>query len=266
MVKIVGIVNITDDSFSDGGRFRSIEAALAQAEKLWREGANFIELGPASSNPDAGVVSPAEELSRITPVIEHLKQQRIPFGVDSFHPQVQLFAASQGANFINDIRGFSHPEIYPALADSASTLVVMHAMQAGGRASREHFSFSEVWTHLTSFFQERLSTLAKAGISRDRLVIDPGMGFFLSADPFVSLQVIRRLPELQLSFDAPLFLSVSRKSFIRELSKTGLDTCAAATLAAELLCIQQGATYIRTHEVAPLVEAIRILESFTSTN
>jgi dihydropteroate synthase type 2 len=261
MTKLVGILNVTEDSFSDGGVYFSETAAIAQAVALRESGAAIVELGPAASNPDASQVTAEVELERLTPLFPKLKKLDIPFGVDSPHPIVQLFAAAQGAVLLNDIRGFPLKEIYRDLRVSGATLVVMHAMQAGGQASREPFTVDEVLTHLWNFFDARLEALLSAGIPRERIVLDPGMGFFLSSLAEPSVALLNRLPELEARYRCELFISVSRKSFVRDLGAANLETCGPATLAAELFAVQRGATFIRTHDVASLVSALKIDEA-----
>lgn len=256
--ELVGILNITQDSFSDGGRYFTQTAAEAQALNLHRDGASFVELGPASSHPDAGVVSAEEEIQRISPLLPFLASNNIRFGLDSFQPKTQIYAAEHGAAFINDTRGFPDPKIYTRLAEHTCSLVIMHAMQAEGKADRGRHSRAEVWTHLLDFLERRIESLTDAGIAKERLILDPGMGFFLSADPNPSLSILTRIPELINRFECPLFISVSRKSFLRSIAEVAIEESDSASLAAELFSARQGVSYIRTHSPAALSAALRI--------
>lgn len=255
---IFGIVNITSDSFSDGGRFLAPEAAIAHARKLAAEGADVIDLGPASSNPDAAPVSAAEEIERLAPVLDALLGDGLQISIDSYRPDTQAYALSRGVAFLNDIRGFPDAGFYPALAASPARLVVMHSIQQG-QADRRTAPEGDIVDHVSRFFEARIAALTGAGIARERLILDPGMGFFLGATPASSLAVLARLGELKARFGLPLLVSVSRKSFLRALTGRAPGEAGAATLAAELLAVQNGADLIRTHEPRPLGDALAVL-------
>ena len=254
---LVGILNITEDSFSDGGRYLDPAAAIAQARRLAETGADIVELGAAASNVAAKAVSPEQEIRRLEPVIEALQRDGVALSVDSFQPEVQRFALSRGVAYLNDIQGFPDPAIYPELAAANCRLVVMHAVQGRGRAQSLDIEPEDVWRRMRDFFSERIPRLETAGIARERLILDPGMGLFLSSKPEASLRVLRGLPELKRAFGSPILVSVSRKSFLRLL--TGRDdpkALGAATLAAELYAARQGADFIRTHDPAALRDAL----------
>ncbi|HEX7776700.1 MAG TPA: dihydropteroate synthase [Parvibaculum sp.] len=263
-VSIFGIVNITSDSFSDGGRFLAPDAAIAQARKLMAEGADAIDLGPASSNPDAAPVSPAEEIRRLTPVLKALTEDGIPVSVDSYQPETQGWALTQGAAYINDIRGFPEPALYPALAACGAKLIVMHAIQRG-QADRRAAPEGDIVHHILHFFEARIAALEAAGIGRERLILDPGMGFFLGSTPVASLTVLARLGEIKARFGLPVLVSVSRKSFLRKLTGRAPGEAGAASLAAELICAQKGADFIRTHEPGPLKDGLAVLSALKET-
>jgi dihydropteroate synthase type 2 len=260
-LKILGILNITDDSFSDGGKYLLPEAALAHANRLLAEGADIIDIGAASSHPDAGKVPPAMEIVRLASVIPALHDSGASLSVDSFVPQVQAFALEQGVDYLNDIHGFANPALYSALARSSAKLIVMHAVQAEGIATRMDVAPEAIMNRILSFFDARVTALTEAGIARERLILDPGMGFFLGTDPQTSLTVLERLPELTDAFDLPLLVSVSRKSFLKALPGTREE----ASVAAELFAVAQGASYIRTHAPGPLSEGLKVLETMGET-
>lgn len=216
--RIVGVVNITEDSFSDGGLYLHPQAAIARALQLRADGADIIELGPASSHPDAARVSAAEEQRRLAPVLDHLAGLDIPLAVDSFLPETQRFALAHGATSLNDIHGFPHPELYPELAAADCQLVVMHAIQGQGKATRVLTDPATIWDRIDAFFANRLAALQAAGIAAERIILDPGLGFFLSADPAPSVTVLGRIRRLRERFGQPVLISASRKSFLRTLT------------------------------------------------
>lgn len=256
---IFGIVNITEDSFSDGGRFLDAGAALAHARGLVAAGAQVIDLGAAASNVDAKPVSAEQEIRRLEPLITALNADGTAVSVDSFLPAVQRFAIAHGVEFINDIQGFPDASLYPELASANCRLVVMHAVQGRGRAQRLELGAREVWDRIGVFFRERVAALEQAKISRERIVLDPGMGFFLSSRPEASFYVLARLDKLKRAFGLPVLVSVSRKSFLRALTGRGAAAeLGAATLASELEAASRGADFIRTHDPAALVDGLRV--------
>jgi dihydropteroate synthase type 2 len=256
---LFGIVNITEDSFSDGGRFLASHAALAHARALVAAGAQVVDLGAAASNVDAKPVSAAEEIRRLEPLIEALQADGNSVSVDSFVPEVQRFAIARRVDFLNDIQGFPDPSLYPELAAARCRLVVMHAVQGRGRAQRLDLSASEVWDRICTFFDERIAALEQVGIARDRIIVDPGMGFFLSSRPDASLHILARLGELKQTFGLPVLVSVSRKSFLRAVTgRSSATELAAASLAAELYAAARGADFIRTHDPGALTDGLRV--------
>ncbi len=169
---------------------------------------------------------------------------------------MQRWALAQDVEYLNDIQGFPHPELYPALAASPARLIVMHAVQERGTATRIDVPPGEIMDRLHRFFDARLAALEAAGVARSRLILDPGMGFFLGTNPYTSLTVLRRLPELAARYGLPLLVSVSRKSFLRRITGKSAAEAGPASLAAELHAIRQGADYIRTHAPAALRDAL----------
>jgi len=257
---LFGVVNITEDSFSDGGRYLDPSHAIAHARALVAAGAQVIDLGAAASNVDAQPVSAAEEIRRLDPVVAALAPEGTQISVDSFLPEVQRFAVARGVAFLNDIQGFPDPSFYRELADASCRLVVMHAVQGRGRAQRVELAADEVWNRIDHFFVERLASLERGGVARERLILDPGMGFFLSNRPEASLRVLAGLSRLKRDFGLPVLVSVSRKSFLRAITgrSSALET-GAASLAAEIYAAEMGADYIRTHDPGALRDALKIM-------
>ena len=262
--RIVGIVNLAEDSFSDGGRYLDPRAAIVHTHRLRAEGADAIELGPAASHPGSVPVTAAEEQRRLAPVLEQLAADGIPVWVDSFRPETQRFALSAGVPCLNDIHGFGDPDTYPALAASGCQLIVMHAVQATGPATRVVTDPAAVWDGTRRFFARRLAALREAGISEDRLIIDPGLGYFLGSTPGPSLKALGGIRELKAAFGVPVLVSPSRKSFLHALTGRDVTRSGPATLAAEIFAAWQGADYIRTHDVAAARDAFTVLAAIAS--
>lgn len=260
---IFGIVNATADSFSDGGKYLAPEAAIAHSLKLADDGADVIDLGAAASNPDAQPVPADVEIARLAPIVAALAG-KVELSIDTFAPETQRWALKQNVAWLNDIQGFPDASIYPALARSNARLVVMHNVAPRGRAERIATDPATILDRLFAFFDMRLAALENAGIVRERIVLDPGMGFFLGTDPEVSLTVLRRLDELKARYRLPVLISLSRKSFVRRLAGVEVAAAGPATLAAELFAAARGADYLRTHDVAALCHALSVWAALES--
>ncbi len=258
---LLGIVNVTEDSFSDGGRYLERDAALAHARAMAAQGAEIIDLGAAASNPDVRPVSPELEIERLAPLVDILTHDGLNLSIDSFSPQTQCWALARGVKYLNDVHGFPRPEIYPALAASRCRLIVMHALPPTEPAEPGDRTPGDVFDRILAFFEARIAALCEAGIARHRLILDPGMGFFLGRKPETSFFVLRRIPELKRAFDLPLLVSVSRKSFLRAITGRTPADSGPATLAAELFAASQGVDYIRTHDPAALGDALAVMQS-----
>ena len=252
-------MTITEDSFSDGGRYLDPGAAISHARRLRDEGADLIELGPAASHPGSAPVTAAEEQRRLAPVLEILAADGIPVSVDSSRPETQRLAISAGAVCLNDIHGFGDRDMYPVLAASQCRLIVMHAIQPAGAATRVASDPAAVWEGIRRFFAGRLAALREAGISGERLIIDPGLGYFLGSTPGPSLAALAGIRELKAAFCVPVLASPSRKSFLRALTGRDITRSGPATLAAEIFAAWQGANFIRTHDVAAARDAFTVL-------
>jgi dihydropteroate synthase type 2 len=182
--------------------------------------------------------------------------QGVALSVDSFSLPVQRWALGQGVAYLNDIQGFADAALYPALADAPATLIVMHSVQERGAATRVDVPPGEIMDRIVRFFDQRLAQLERAGVARQRFILDPGMGFFLGTNPHTSLTVLCKLADLKARFALPILVSVSRKSFLRRLTGRDAAGSAAVSLAAELFAIRQGADYIRTHAPGALRDAL----------
>lgn len=264
--RIVAIVNVTEDSFSDGGRYLAPEAAIAHARDLVAAGADWIELGPASSHPDAGRVTAADQIERLRPILGALREDATPVSIDATEPDVLRFAIEAGAGMLNDVRGFPDPDLQAELAGAEAALVVVHSLLSLDRATRDAASPDEVLASIDRFFDARLGALVRAGVSEDRLIVDPGMGFFLGSHPEASIAVLARLDALRARFGRPIFVSVSRKSFLREITGRPVGETGPATLAAELHAARSGADFIRTHDVSALRDGLAVQAALESAS
>lgn len=256
MTTVLGILNVTDDSFFDGGRYLDPAAAIAQGRALVADGADVLDIGAASSNPDSKGVPPEVEIARLQSVMPALAG--VPLSIDTFSHPVQRWALTQGVAYLNDIEGFADPQLYPELAASSAKLIVMHSVQQRGAATRVDIPPHEIMDRLFRFFDTRLTALEAAGIARARMILDPGMGFFLGTNPETSFTVLRHLPELKARYGLPSLVSVSRKSFLRKVTGRSAADAGPASLAAEIHAIRQGADYVRTHSPGPLKDALAI--------
>ncbi|MEE8311902.1 MAG: dihydropteroate synthase [Candidatus Binatia bacterium] len=255
---MVGVVNITEDSFSDGGRYLDGAAALVHARALMAEGAEVVELGPASSHPEARQVDDAEEIRRIAGPLAELVSSGVEVSIDSCRSATLRHAIGAGATYLNDVTGFADPALYAALAGCGAKLVLMHSVQRLARADRRRIAPDDVLASVTRFFEERLSVLENAGVTRQRIILDPGMGLFLGSDPEASYRVLASIGALRERFELPVMISVSRKSFLGAATGSGVAARGSATLAAELHAARAGADYIRTHDVRALADGLAV--------
>jgi dihydropteroate synthase type 2 len=269
MVEILGILNVTADSFSDGGRFLEPAAALTHARALRAAGADWIDVGAESTHPDAADVPAELEVARLTPVVTALVAEGMQVSVDTRKPAVMRAVLGLGVQMLNDVHGLRDAESIAAVRDSGARLIVMHNRAPRGRAQRAAASPEDIVGDVEAFLRERLATLTGAGIARERIILDPGMGFFLSPRVDDSIAVLRALPRLA-ACGAPLCVSVSRKSFVGALlgspaAPRPVGQRGAGTLAAELwAAAQPGVRYIRTHDVAALRDGLRVWEALVS--
>jgi dihydropteroate synthase len=256
---IIGIVNMTEDSFSDGGSYLDAERALEHALELRADGADIIELGAASSGPDAKEVAPDEEIRRLEPLVAKLTERGVSLCVDSFQPTTQRSCINHGVAIINDVEGFTHPEMYADLASATCGLVLMHSVQGRARPRRLSEEPDAVIAGMYRFFDTRLKAMETAGIDRHRIILDPGMGYFLGSNPEPSIRALREIPKLKDRFELPVLVSVSRKSFLGAITGCTVSERGPGTLAAEIFAAAQGVDYIRTHDVRALNDALTVL-------
>jgi dihydropteroate synthase type 2 len=203
-------------------------------------------------------VPPDIEIGRLAPIVLAAKERGWKISVDSFASETQLWALDEGVDYLNDIQGFADASMYAHLAAADAKLIVMHSVQGLGRAQKIDTDPREIMGRIADFFDARIQALTHAGVARERLILDPGMGLFVGTRPEVSLTILRRLPMLKSAFGLPILVSVSRKSFLRKLVGREVAHIGPGTLAAELYAALHGADMIRTHEPKPLRDGLTI--------
>jgi len=256
---IMGVLNVTPDSFSDGGSYLNVQSAVTHALAMLDEGADILDIGGESTRPGADVVEEAEELRRVIPVIERLRgQTQALISVDTMKAEVARAALAAGADIINDVNGLRDPDMLKAVAASDAGVVVMH-MQGVPRTMQASPVYKDVVREVAAFFQERLITLAEAGIEPERVAIDPGFGFGKSLEH--NLALLSGLTELDRS-GRPLVVGVSRKSMIATLlGEKAMAKRHWPTVALTAWMREAGAHVVRVHEVRPNAEAMRMVEA-----
>ncbi|MDB5576670.1 MAG: dihydropteroate synthase [Bradyrhizobium sp.] len=247
---VMGVLNITPDSFSDGGQFIAPESALAQARRMIAEGADIIDIGAESTRPyGAQPVTADEELQRLRPVLADVVSLGVPVSIDSMKSAVVAWALDAGASIANDVWGLQRdPEMAKLVAARHSPVIVMH-----NRCSVE--ADIDIMKDMATFFARSLEIADKAGISRENIVLDPGIGF--GKTPEQSLTALARLDELG-AFGMPLLVGASRKRFISSVSPSEPQQRLGGSIAAHLIAARGGARIIRTHDVSETVQALRV--------
>jgi len=251
----MGVVNITPDSFSDGGRFLEPHAAVDHARKLAEEGADLIDIGGESTRPGAAAVSEAEELRRILPVLQRLTD--LPVSVDTRRPAVMRAALEAGASMINDVQALQAPGAIEAVRESSCAICLMHMKGEPATMQREPH-YDDVVAEVKEFLQLRLRAAEGAGIARERLVVDPGFGFGKTAAH--NLTLLARLAEFQ-GLGVPLLAGLSRKSTLGKVTGRPAAERLAGSLAMALLALQGGATILRVHDVRETRDVIAVWEA-----
>jgi dihydropteroate synthase len=250
---VMGIVNVTPDSFSDGGRYLDPSRAIAQGLRLREEGADLLDIGGESTRPGAQPVDAQAELDRVLPVLEGLKDCGAALSVDTMKPEVMCAALAAGADMINDVNALAAPGALEAVAASGCGLALMH-MQGEPRTMQAEPRYGEVTAEVTAYLEQRLDAALAAGVARERLVIDPGFGFGKTLDH--NLALFRHLGEL--ARRAPVLVGVSRKSMLGAITGRAVGRRQAASVAAALLAAQAGAAILRVHDVAETVDALKV--------
>jgi dihydropteroate synthase len=256
---VMGIVNVTPDSFSDGGRFLDAKAAVEHAFRLIDAGAEIIDVGGESTRPRATPVGEAEELRRVIPVVQELAGcSKVPISIDTMKPGVARAALDAGASIVNDVGANREDSaMWRVVAEADAGYICMH-MQGTPQTMQANPTYSDVVQEVKSFFFDRIRRLNDCGVASEQIILDPGIGF--GKTPGHNLQLLGALPRFK-ELERPMLLGVSRKSFIGKLFGTELAARLPAALACASLAAEAGVQIIRAHEVAETVEALRMTEA-----
>ena len=248
---VMGILNVTPDSFSDGGQFLDAGAAIAHASKMVQQGADILDIGAESTRPYGGAVpvSVDDEKARLTSVLPEVVKLGLPVSIDTIKASIAAWALDQGAVIINDVWGLQRdPDMAPLVAKRGVSVIVMHNRDAADARI-------DIVADVMAFFSRSLEIAARTGIARERIVLDPGIGF--GKTPEQSIVCLARLAEFK-CFDLPLLVGASRKRFISTVTPSAPDERIGGSIAAHLLAVQKGAAIVRAHDVAETVQALRV--------
>lgn len=258
---IMGVLNVTPDSFSDGGQHWTPDAAIKQAQYMLSSGADIIDIGGESTRPGAQMVSLDEELSRVIPVIDALrKMSNASISIDTSKPQVMEKAINSGANLINDVNALQADGALAVVASSGAKLCLMHR-QGSPKTMQNNPTYNDVVDDIKDFFSKRISACVSAGISEENIMIDPGFGFGKTHQH--NLEILSRLAEFK-RFGLPILVGVSRKQMIGDLlNGREVDNRVIGSVTAAIIAVQNGANIVRVHDVLPTKDALTILQKVT---
>ena len=256
--RIMGIVNVTPDSFLDGGRHDSVQAAISHALVLEAEGADILDIGGESTRPGATEVSTEEELRRVIPVIEGLRaRSRLPISIDSSKPEVMRAAVAAGAGLINDVRALRRDGAMAAAAELGVPVCLMH-MQGEPATMQDDPVYDDVVAEVHGFFTQRLFACQMAGIDRKKIIVDPGFGFGKTLEH--NLRLLRHLPRL-VELGVPVLVGLSRKGMIGSVTGRDLEDRLVGSAVAALIAVQNGAGIVRVHDVAATLDALALWQA-----
>jgi dihydropteroate synthase len=256
-VRLMGVLNVTPDSFSDGGQYVAIDAALAHAYRMIDEGADIIDIGGESTRPGAPRVPPEIELQRVLPVVRALNGAPVPISIDTSAPQVMRAALEQGASIVNDVRGLRAPGALAEVAGGDCGLVVMH-MQGEPSTMQANPVYGDVVAEVGAWLAQRCDDLAAAGVARERIAIDPGFGF--GKTHAHNRELLAGLDRL-LPIGQPLLVGLSRKSSLGAITGRPVDQRLGASIAAALVAVAKGARIVRAHDVAATRDALAVWQA-----
>ena len=262
--QVMGIVNVTPDSFSDGGRFAHADAARAHCELLVAQGADILDIGGESTRPGARLPDTAEQLARVLPVLRHAVTLGVPVSVDTADAAVMRAALDLGVDIVNDVRALQAPgALDVAAAHPTAGVCLMHMLgEPGSMQVAPHYENDDVVSAVEAFLASRRDAALAAGIARDRIALDPGIGF--GKTPAHNLALARQQRRLR-ALDCPLLLGWSRKSTLGEITGRPIGERTAASVAAALAAVQQGAAIVRVHDVAETVDALKTWRALTAS-
>jgi dihydropteroate synthase len=251
---VMGIVNVTPDSFSDGGRHLLRDAAIAHAHQLIAEGADILDIGGESTRPGALTISVQEELDRVLPVIEGLRGVAIPLSIDTCKPEVMRAALEAGVKILNDINALQNSEALAALVASDAAVCLMHKQGQSQTMQIEPY-YDDVLAEVIAFLGSRIDAVEAAGVARNRIMIDPGFGFGKTLEH--NLDLLRNLEKFAV-LGVPLLAGLSRKSMLGKITGREVNDRLAGSVTAALLAVQRGASIVRVHDVQATCDALKI--------
>lgn len=257
---IMGIVNVTPDSFSDGGRFLARDAGLRHAEQLIAEGADVLDIGGESTRPGADEVSESEELARVIPLVEALRDCGLPLSVDTSKPAVMRAAMAAGAQIINDVCALTRGDALQIAVQTGAAVCLMH-MQGEPRRMQQAPHYDDVLTDVRTFLQARIAACLAAGMADAAIAVDPGFGFGKRAEH--NLRLLNHLDELS-AMGYPLLAGLSRKSLIGQVTGRPVNERLAGSVTLALLAAQKGARILRVHDVGPTRDALQLWQAMCS--
>lgn len=260
--RVMGIVNVTPDSFADGGAHADPAAAIAHAERLLIEGADILDIGGESTRPGATAPAPADELARVVPVLRQAVRWGVPVSVDSSRAEVISAALDLGADIVNDVRALTRPGALSALARHPSAGVCLMHMRGEPGAMQAHPRYGDVVAEVVAFLRGRVQAVVDAGVAAERIAVDPGIGFGKTAQH--NWRLLQRQHEL-LALGRPLLVGWSRKSTLGQLTGRAVGDRVAASIAAALACVARGAQIVRVHDVAATVDALAVWRAAGAT-
>lgn len=257
---VMGVLNVTPDSFSDGGKFVRLDAAIRHAERMFADGAGIVDVGGESTRPGAASVTSQEEVDRVVPVVEAISDRfEIVVSVDTSKAAVMREAAHAGADMINDVYALRGEGAVPEVADLGVAVCLMH-MQGDPATMQANPQYGDVTAEIAAFLEERVAACEAAGILRERITIDPGFGFGKTRAH--NARLLAELSALA-SLGLPLLVGLSRKKTLGEITGRPVDQRVAAGLAAAVLAVVRGAHIVRTHDVGPTVDALRVVKEMS---
>lgn len=257
---VMGVLNVTPDSFFDGGQYHALESALARAEQMIADGVDIIDIGGETTRPGAKVLPLEEELQRVMPLIYALRDCGKPISIDTYKPQVMHQALAAGADMINDVNGFRADGAVAAVKGSDCGLCVMH-MQNQPQNMQDNPQYTNTVAEVICFLAERVAVLQAAGVSRSRICIDPGFGFGKTLPH--NLALLRSIGPMQEALDLPLLAGMSRKSMLGAITGQPVEKRLAGSLAAALAATANGARILRVHDVAETIDALAVWQAVT---
>ncbi|MBD1390693.1 dihydropteroate synthase [Neiella sp. HB171785] len=256
--QIMGILNVTPDSFSDGGSFNTLDAALFQTEQMIKDGADIIDIGGESTRPGADAVAEVEELDRVVPVIEAIRSRfDIAISVDTIKARVMTEAVNAGANMINDVRALQEPGALAAAVAAKVPVCLMH-MQGSPRTMQQQPQYQQVETDVAEFLQQRAQACIAVGIPAEHIVLDPGFGFGKTLEH--NLRLLAHVDEL-VALGYPVLIGLSRKSMFGKLLNRDVNERLAASLAGMMISLNQGAHIFRVHDVKEAADSLRLWQA-----